>query len=488
MQTTTNASTERFTFLAEALNGTGGFAPSVLHTVDAGGLSKPWAVTSKCHLIPYPRENGLKFAARAATAVYENHLRAACERFCGYISKRAPLREGLENPLVKTIVQDADWANNHIDIFWHSFMIEAKARGSMLLLIELPAEQGDTMADTITRRLVPYLTAIEPERVTGFELNERKRFKWVKISACTMINGKETPVDRYWDAHEWRIMQGERVLETGTHPFGECPVLAFTESGAYPHIGNFAQIADISRRIYNATSERDEILRGQTFSVLAYQIPSERASAFSAADIAANIGVHNMLIHEGDTPAFIAPSDGPANVYAQAIESLQGSIRRISFAMDQGDRVSNAAESGVAIAIRFQGLNAALGTFAQHMQDLELRMWELISRYMALQAPPSVQWASDYAITDIERELTILAAMQATGFPAQALVEQRKRIAGQAFDSLDEEDLAEVLDAIEQAQQEAPNPLEPNDNTGTETTGQEAGDGTETDQTQQKAS
>jgi len=452
MQTTDTHYPERFTFLAEALNGSGGFAPSVLHTVDASGLSKPYAVTSKCHLIPYPRESGLKFAARAAVAVYENHLRAACERFVGYITKRSPVRDGLNNPLVDAMVQDADWANNHIDVFWSTFMVEAKARGSMLLLIELPTEQSQSVQDAIERRLMPYLTAIEPERVTGFELNERKRFKWVKISASMQVGGKELSVDRYWDDSEWRIMQGERVLESGPHPFGECPVLAFTESGPFPHIGGFAQIADLSRRIYNATSERDEILRSQTFSVLAYQIPSASAPMFSADQVSATIGTNNMLIYEGETPSFIAPSDGPAATYDQAIERMQESIRRVGYAVDEPKSANG--ESGVALTIRFQALNGVLSSFSQRMQDLELRLWQIVARYMGLRDAPTVAWVSDYSMVDTERELAILTAMQATGFSPESLIEQRKRIAGQLFDSLEEDELGEIMDSLDEVVQE----------------------------------
>jgi hypothetical protein len=454
MQTPNHQYTERFGFLSEALNGCGGFTPSVLHTIDSSGLSKPYSVTSKCYLTPYPRESGLKFAARAAVAVYENHLRSACERFVGYISKRAPLRDGLNNPLIAAMVQDCDWSNNHLNVFWSSFMVEAKARGSMLLLIELPAEQGYNIQDMVERRLVPYLTAIEPERVTGFEMNERKRFKWVKFSANMTINGQETTVDRYWDESEWRVMQGSKLIDSGQHPFGECPVLAFTEGGCYPHIGGFAQIADLSRRIYNAISERDEILRSQTFSVLSYQIPPERASSFSADQVSATIGTNNMLIYEGEKPSFIAPSDGPAATYAQAIEALQEGIRRVGYEVDPPKSAKN--ESGIALAIRFQALNGVLSTFSQRMQDLELRMWQIVSRYMGLRDAPTVQWQADYSLADLERELATLTAMQSTGFPELAMVEQRKRIAGVAFDSLDEDRLGAVLAAIEEGTQEVP--------------------------------
>ena len=448
--------TTRFAFLAEALNGNGGFAPLVNMDSDLSGMKKPVRVASYCHLVPYPRENAQKFAARAAVAVYENHLRSACENFTGYIARRKPQRDTGANPLFDRMVDDADWAGNNLDVFWQSFMLDAKARGSMLLLIEMPSEQGMNQADTLNRRLVPYLTAISPDRLCDYRLNERKQFAWVRISDNNYWNGRETiAVERYWDDRQWRVYQGNIILEQGPHNFGQCPVLAFTELGAYPCVGEFAQIADLSKRIYNARSELDEILRGQTFSVLAYQVPQEQRNVYqSLADsISATIGTNNMLVHEGLTPSFIAPPDGPATIYGQVIDALHESISRIGYSVQQ-HQTSKAQESGLSLVVRFQSLNGALSRFARRMQDLEMRMWSIAGAALGMNVIPTAQWATDYSIADTERELAILTAMQATGFPERALIEQRKHIASETFGSLDESELFEVMAAIEEAEQE----------------------------------
>lgn len=451
--------TDRFKFLADALHGSGGFCPEVNYSTDlSGGMAKPRQVVGECYLVPYPRESAMKFAGRAALATYENHLRSAAERFVGYISRRRPVRDGLDNPLIQAIAEDADWAGNNLDVFWQAFMVNAKARGTMLLLVDLPAEQPKNRAEALERRMVPFVTAIEPERVTAFMLDARKRFEWVRYASTATVAGKTIDVERYWDATEWRVYQGDKVIESGPHPFGECPMLAFTESGVFPHIGNFAQVGDLSRRIFNARSELDEILRSQTFSLLTYQIPSDRASSFSAEQVSATIGTHNMLVHEGDTPAFIAPPDGPATVYQQVIDALQDTIGKVSYSVESHQQ-ANAQESGMALAIRFQALNGALSSFARRMQDLEARMWELVGRYMGLQQGVTVAWATDYSLADTERELSVLAAMQATGFPEPALIEQRKRIAGEAFDNIEEDDLNTMMDAMDEGTKEVEQPM-----------------------------
>ena len=106
---------DRFAFLAEAFTGQGGFAPRVTwlwetqSTTDQQGNVIPTVrrvpkLAAPCHLVPYPREGVEKFASRAALAVYENHLRDACERFCGFLGRRLPLRDGIDAPLVQLLL------------------------------------------------------------------------------------------------------------------------------------------------------------------------------------------------------------------------------------------------------------------------------------------------------------------------------------------------------------------------------------------------
>lgn len=453
----------RFSFIADALNAGGGFMPSIVYSVDENGLTKPTGVAGACYLVPYPRESATKFAARAAVAVYENHLRAACERFVGYLARKPPLRDGTDSPLASAFIADADWRGNALDVFWQSFMFDARARGSMLVLMDMPAERPKSLADQIERRAVPYLTAITPERVQSYDLDERGRFTRVRIYATAIVDDKPKAVAREWDADEWRVIDGDRVIERGGHSFKRCPVLAFTESGEFPCYGTFEQIALLSRRVFNARSELDEILRSQTFSLLTYQVPADQAATFSAADVAGVIGTHNMLIHSGDAPAFIAPPDGPAATYLSVIEKLEESIRRISLTIE--DPRYATAESGLALAIRFQSLNSALAGFAMRMADLERQVWDLFAAAVGTRNRAQVQWASDFQLADTQRELDALRSMQETGFPDEALREKRKQIAAEEFATLDPDRIDAVMAALDEEAFEAkPPPAGPSGN------------------------
>lgn len=455
---------DRFQFIAEALDACGGFKPQVIYRQDENCLIKPDSIAGTTYLVPYPRESMLKFAARCAVSVYENHLRTACERFNGFLGRKQPQRSGTDGQAASMLLEDADYCGNSLDVFWQGFMIEAKARGSMLLLVDMPKELPPTLDEQLKRRAVPYLTAVKPERVVEYTLNERGRFDMVAIRATYKVNGKDEQVVRRWTASEWTVELDKKVIDGGPHPFKACPMLAFTEHGLFPCYGSFEQVAQLSRRHYNAQSELDEILRSQTFSLLTYQVPPEAMPTFNAAGVAATIGTHNMMVHSGDAPEFIAPGDGPAKTYMERIAQLDAAIRNAGLSVD--DTTQQAAESGLALQMRFETLNAALTTFASRMQDLERQMWDLFAAGMNTSNSVKVDWPRDYSLADIKAALDVLTAMQATGFPDEVLIEKRKQITAAEFSGCEQSLIDELLAAVDQptqepAQQDTPDPNQP---------------------------
>lgn len=421
-----------------------------------GYLTKP-TLNGPTELVRYPRESDSKFAARNAVAVYENHLESAVSRFVGFLGRRLPSREGVDSPLVKLMVENADLKGTSLDNLMLHFAAEAKARGSMLLVIDTPTgTPATTLADQMARRRVPYIRSAAPESVVDYRIDDESGlFLTITISATEWWDDKLIEVERDYTPTGWRVRKGssQTVLAEGEHSFGACPVLAFTEDGSdFPRVGRFAQIADLSRRIFNARSERDEILRSQTFSLLTLQVPAEQAPMFDAAKVGATIGTHSMLVHSGTPPAFIAPDSGPAETYAKNIEELQDSVRRIS--MEATVENSAQAESGEARRLRFEALNSELATFAKKLQGFELRMWALFKASTSV-ACDSVTWPDDFNLADVMAELDVLTGMQLTGFPTRVLNEKRKAIAAVEFDGADESTRAAIKAAIEETEQEA---------------------------------
>ena len=260
-----NSAASRYQFIAHALNGDGPFRPVVSH--DAHG--QPITVQSS-YLVRYPRESDLKFSRRNEVAFFDSPMAQAAGDFVGYLSERNPVRN-LPHALYKTIADDADGKGNSIDVFWQAFMIEAKARGCMCLLVDMPAMDADTMGEQISDRVAPYLAAIKPEQITEYEIGQDGKFVFAEFAGRYIKDDGER-VDASWrfDRFGWevRAIKGGAILDAGEHPLDQCPILIFTEGGDFPAFGPFAPIADLSKRLFNLDSELDEILRAQTFSLL----------------------------------------------------------------------------------------------------------------------------------------------------------------------------------------------------------------------------
>lgn len=439
-----NSSAQRYRFVAHALNADGPFRPVVtdtgLGTATLSGLS---------YLVKYPRESDAKYARRNEVAFFASPLLRACARFVGYLSMRPPVRDTV-NDVFSAIAEDVDGKGNAADVFMMQFAMDAKARGSMLLLVDMPSTLAGSLADQISMRKLPFWSAIRPEDVVDYALGEDGRFDLVAFGGtCKKQNGEVVPCTWTFDREGWttKDSQNRDILPPGTHDLGECPVLIFTEGGDFPHFGAFSAIADLAKRLFNADSELDEILRAQTFSLLTMQVPegSTDAQKIAAAQVAGEtIGTANLMVHSGSTPAFIAPPDGPARIYLDRIKGLQSVIDEIGLNV----ATVNTQESGIAMTLRFQAINGELSKFSARLEDLERRAWEISGRWLGMSQRPQVNYPRDFNLSDVETEIKILADMQATAMPSLAIAEQQKRILGLQFGGLEQERKDEITQAI----------------------------------------
>ena len=404
---------QQFREVSQALNATGIFS--------GGGA-----------LIQYNSETDDQYSKRQQVSWYVNDIRPACMRFVGYLTKRPALRQ-TENAALQAILDDADWRGNSIDVFFQSFMLEAKARGSMLLLVDMPNN------DQTAERPFPYFSAIAPEQVSKYTLTDQGRIESIDI--IDTIDGKA--VTRYFDEMSWKIIDGEgNILQQGEHNLGLCPVVAFTESGEYPCIGEFAAIVGLSKRLINLRSELDEILRRHTFPIFSAQFPildpiagempeslqARQVSLIAALkDAVANLGKDRGIVSPSSV-GFVAPPDTPAQTYRDVIKDIEEKVAEIGFNTNQSGEKS--AESGLALTIRFQALNAALTAFARRMEDFERMVFYVAGRWLGIDADAaySAQWSRDYQIADVTTELSTLDALAASNFPQEVIDEQMRTI------------------------------------------------------------
>lgn len=435
---------QRFTFIGHALRGDGPFAPVV--TYDSYGKA---AGVSESYLIKYPRESDEKFSRRNDIAFYASPLAKVTSRFISHISSK-PVQRDINHELMKGIYQDADGKGNDIDVFWQGFMVDAKARGSMLLLVDMPKVLPDNMQSQLSDRASPYWTPILPESLVDWVLGDDGRFDSASFTGSYKDDeGEEQPCIWRFDRESWACLNSEgKAIDAGDHGLSECPLLIYTESGDFPSFGAFSPIADLSKRLYNLDSELDEILRSQTFSLLTMQVPENSADEqrLEAAKTAGEtISTQNLMMHSGSTPAFIAPPDGPASIYQVRIKDMRGLINDIGLEVAAPEQ----RESGIAMQMRFQAINAELGRFSASMEGLERRAWEMSAKWLQMDEVPETAWPRDFNIANPEQELQILRDMQETAMSQDVIVTQQKRVVAVQFSGMEMETQEDLINSLD---------------------------------------
>ena len=361
----------------------------------------------------YPRETDDKYEARQKIAYYTNLFAPAVNRYVGYLYKQRPTRVALSRPdIVDIISNDIDLKGNNIDVFMGTVAKNLKIRGVAVVLVDNFKELGTNAKEQMSERKYPYFVEIYPENIDSFVLDIDGTFKEVSILDVEWVqeDGEwiEKEVKYTYTKNEWvKELDGE-IVEQGEHNLGVNPVQYISENGKFPTIGEFTTIASLNKRHYNLTSELDEQLRGNTFSILTLNANDPKK------DVDLKLSTENALTYGRDLerPAFIAPDIAPAQMYQDRIEKMEKTIREISY-----DITTNKAhESGIALSIKFDGLNSSLANFASRLNNFERNLFNIVARYLGIDNLIEITYPKDFNITDVEKEVAILSDVKDLGY------------------------------------------------------------------------
>ena len=321
----------------------------------------------------------------------------------------------------------------------------AKVRGINLLLIDAPKDIGSNLKEQLEKRKLPYFVEVLPENIVEFKLNEFGTFDYIAfndvIDESTFGNNQVKNIIRYYDKTSWKILDIDlSIIDEGEHNLGVCPVLIFAENGKFPDTGEFTQIAFLAKRHYNLLSELDEILRSQTFSILTI-------NADNASDVEIKTSTDNAIFYSQgyNKPEYIAPPSAPAEIYQQKIKEIEAQIDKIAFDIS----TNQSKESGIALDIKFQGLNASLSNFAIRLEDLENRAFDVVCKYLNIQNDITIQYPKSFSIIDVNKEIEILSEMKQLIDSPTYFNLKTMQIISNDLNSIEPEDFAKIESEIE---------------------------------------
>ena len=416
-----------YSFYKDAYNGLGGFLDG-------------------SHIDKFPRESDEKYTERQKIAYYTNMFTSKVNRYNGYLFKTAPVRMS-SNSLMRQIFDDVDNKGNSANVFMSNFAKNSKALGSNLILIDMPKNIPTTLKEQIDARAVPYFVEIAIDSVDKYKIDKFGNFDYISfkdtIDNSTFEEDDVIDVIRYYDKTTWKVIADDKVIEQGEHNLGVCPVVSFGENGVFPDSGEFSQIAHLQKRHYNLKSELDEILRGQTFSLLTINadVPS---------DVEIKLSTDNAIAYGKDmkAPSFVSPDSSSAAIYQKEIESVENAISKIAYDLT----TNNSQESGIALDIKFQGLNGSLSNFAMRMQDLESNAFDIVCKYLGITNDVTVEYPKVFSIVDVEKEISILGEVKALGYTLPKYEQLKlQQIVANDLNSVNIEDVDVINGEIEDA-------------------------------------
>lgn len=406
------------------------------------------------YIVRHRREDDEDLAERQQVSHFHNYVAPVVDAHVDPIFRKQVSRSGPTNPVWDELCKNIDQAGKGVDAFMKSAAIAARRDGLHFLSVSTPTNAPASAADEI--KAMPWAYRIQAMAVT-----EIKRDTWGRPTSVTwsFIDGDQTllrtltgegwsTTDEGGKAVEGTGMEGEWNKKRPTAPVVMMCPQDWDDDETRP-TPKFYGIARANHRIFNQTSELDEIERNMCFPMWTY--PSKDPGSIT-------IGTNNIMGYDPTT----THEPNPKSPSKDAFETLAAGIKRnideiyrmagLSSANVEGTK----QQSGVAKQLDRAQLDASLSSYGECLSDCEQQLWDLFSWITGKDLATAVSYPTEFTTADLDIELAALqSALQIGAGPLFARL-ARMRMARVVLPMTDAKTLADV-DAEIKNMQEADN-------------------------------
>lgn len=404
------------------------------------------------HLTRYQLETDGEYTARLNNTPLTNHCYSIVSIYKSFLFRECPHREygtveGM--PEVEDFLKDADMDDRSLEAFMKDAMTWASVFGHSWVVITQPNTGATTREEQRQQGVRPYVNLLTPLTVLDWQYTRSpngryalRYFKYLEdVNQSIRVVKEWTPETiktSIVDVDNNEIQeQYEEVNQLGMIP----AVCVYNIRSTVRGIGvsDLADIADLQRFVYNATSEVDQSIRLNTHPSL-------------VATPETNVGTGaGALIH---MPENLDPGLKPfmLEYTGASVESIYQSIDQTTEAIDKiantGSIRSTEAKrmSGVAQEQEFELLNARLSEKADAMELAEEHIWKLWCAYMGYEWTGHIDYPGSFNIRDTQSEIQQLKIAKDTATDPKVMKEIDRHLL-QWMEV--EEDKIESLDAYQ---------------------------------------
>ena len=392
------------------------------------------------YLKQHKREKEADYTNRLKFAAFRNFCAAIIDLYTAYLYREEPTRE-MENLEKETeaFMLDADFEKHS----WPKFIRETSRRagnyGMFGLIVDKPKSDAKTKGDENANDIRPYVVPYSPLQfiqILWQRINGKPVLVKVVLEEDTGV--KELKRYRVWTREEWEVWEIDTrtsskdknalKTESGKHTLKEIPfVLVKNRDKFHKIIGlsDIEDIADINKRIYNLDSYADIIIADTGFPFL--ELPGDSGEGETV------IGTGNVLTKnsEGHGSEWVEPAHTSLpNILEwrrEAVEDIRDMAKTGKTSTESGE-----AESGVALEIRYDQMNALLSDKATNMQGAENEVFRIFGLWQAVKWDGKVTYPEKFGVRDlmhdIDLAITASMAIPSKTFDAQQGLKLAKRI------------------------------------------------------------
>ncbi len=435
-----------WTVLLDAFEGRGGF-------LDGGYL---WA---------YAREDANAFGERKKWARYHNYLETLVDLYVRFVFTQGVKRTSKSAEYDKW-TENVDGAGTALTPFLKQFVSMSLVCGHAGVLVDKTSEEpeGVTLADEKARVIASIFaaTSIKDWRYLN---NEIEAVKLCEAAPATDILEKlEQSEDNHqyllWNREGWaRFSAKGDYINGGTPDIGIVPLVVMRPKASQTSrmLGRaLVSNANVVKALFNRTSEEDEVLRAQAFSVLTLELDSEANLEEAKASLGNVLGTAKALVAKGKIKYETPDQNVPGTIRDNIAYLVQEMYRA---AHVKFNRDSLAAQSGESIRLQYTELNEMLQGLAKALAQAEreiARAWfawmhptEEQAQKAFEDAAPTAEYPDEFFLDDLLTDLQAWAEAIAMNLGETMTKRIKKRAVRRVEPDMPEADLKKVDEEID---------------------------------------
>lgn len=357
-----------------------------------------------------------EYAKRLLTTPLDNHCRNVVDTYSSFIWRKTPNRmfgSLSENQALKEFLNDADLEGRSFDSVMRDATTLANIYGHVLLVLDKPVSEANTLAEELAEGIRPYLSIVTPENIVDWQWERQRNGRY----ELTMLKIKEYEDDekcvyRVWNKDVVTVYEVDKddeetyiMIEQYANAMAMIPATFLYAQRSHERgigISQIADVSDVQKSIYNELSELEQVIRLGNHPTL---VMTEGVDASAGAG--AVIVIEDQDVDPSLKPYLLQPNSSSIGSILQAIEMKVSMIDRMAHLSSLRSTTTGTA-SGVSLKIERELLNVKLAQMADNLENTEEHIWKLFSSFYGIEFDGVVDYADDFDMRDAYTELDFL--------------------------------------------------------------------------------